>query len=110
MVFPGELFHILTKSKIAAAVHRVISPSEVVRISAPLLIRGLTSNKFDPKNKDYQHPGGSTALQSLADLEGVSMKELHKILDFKRLKYKKENENNLDSNWVLNSFNIKLLD
>ena len=76
------------------------------RISAPLLIRGGYSKIFNPRKSNYTHPGGEDALSHLADLEGVSMKEIHKILDFKRLKCKNEAEKSGDKSWVLNAFNI----
>lgn len=122
IIFPGEMLQILTRSRIRACVHRVRSLTSIMsihgsasltderlmmnRISAPLLIRGNYSKVFSPRKSCYTHPGGEEAVSHLADLEGVSMKEIHKILDFKRLKCKNEADRSGDKSWVLNAFNI----
>ena len=112
IVFVGEMLEIITKRKFRAVVHRVRSPSfkqaegeTTSRVSAPYLIRGLHKAVFSPKN--YNHPGGEEAVNELADLDGVTCREIHKILDFKRQRCAKSNENN-PAEWVLSSFGVTL--
>jgi hypothetical protein len=93
-------------------VHRVRAPpsgdpGSKSRVSAPFLIRGLYTAKFTPRCHDYFHEGGEDALGALADLDGVSMKEIHKILDFKRLKCVKENQDS-GKDWVLSAYSATI--
>ena len=49
----------------------------------------------------YEHPGGIKALRAhTPDFDGSDISLLHKILDLKRARCRKKNENN-DSDWVL---------
>ena len=49
----------------------------------------------------YEHPGGISALRThTPDLDGSDISIVHKILDLKRAKCRKKNENK-DGDWVL---------
>lgn len=111
IVFVGEMLQIITRGVFRAAVHRVRAPSqgESVRVSSPFLIRGLYKATFCPRCEDmnYRHPGGEEALRCLADLEDVSMKEIHRILDYKRLRCVKENQDS-GKDWVLSAYGVRV--
>jgi hypothetical protein len=117
------MLQILTRAQFCASVHRVRAASAIVRshatdrggesdqefdsrVSCPLIIRGSYSATFSPNRDCYVHPGGEVSVRSLADLDGVSMKEVHKILDFKRMKCKieAEKDENNEVQWTLSAF------
>ena len=100
IVFVGEIMQILTRHHYRAAVHRVIA-SSAWRISCPFIIRGaqkvlLTS----PDDVMYAHSNHEAAMTILANLEGVTMKHIHKILDLRRARCRKKHEDD-ENEWVL---------
>jgi len=112
VVFVGEFLQVLTKTHFRALVHRVRAPSikgsgsgSVSRVSCPFIIRGKLSALVDVGNTTkYAH--GPEAVQHVADLDGVTMKLLHKMLDLKRQKTVKANEGRAAKGepWVLTSY------
>ena len=124
VVFTGEMLEILTKRKFQAVVHRVRTPQPTrkhqveecasgdndtrSRVSAPFLIRGLYSSIFLDPSKNYDHEFEDAAKKNLADLEGCTMKEVHKILDFKRMRCVKEHEGSDEGSWVLSSYGVTI--
>ena len=112
IVFTGEMLEILTKRKFLSAVHRVRAPQSSSsigarsRVSAPLLIRGLYSSIFLDPSKNYSHEYDGAAKENLADLEGCTMKEVHKILDFKRMRCVAQHEGSDEESWVLSSYGV----
>jgi isopenicillin N synthase-like dioxygenase len=128
-VFAGEFLEMMTGHLYKAAVHRVRAPKQEgsCRISCPFLIRGrdravvgpcAPSNGTQAQARDEPQiqlrtdaspEAQDTIFRSvctqttLPDLSGNSMKLLHKILDFKRAKCVKANEDNT-SDWVLKAY------
>eukprot|EP01041_Mallomonas_annulata_P003832 gene3832-7635_t len=82
VVIVGECLQLLTRSRYRAAIHRVAVSPNVARVSCPFLVRGRP--KAVVGGRTYHHPGGACAVQSLPDLQGISMKMLHLLLDRKR--------------------------
>jgi hypothetical protein len=115
IVFVGEFLQVLTKNRFSAAVHRVKDSGYVtseltgaqVRYSCPFLIRGRHSAIIDMKSSKYVHPGGEDAVSSdkVPDLDGISVKAMHKLLDLKRQKCFRDN-NSREGEWVLSAFPI----
>lgn len=120
-VFVGELLQVLTRAHYRATIHRVRAPTHGTRISCPFIIRGKWGRVVNMRNgldldceegqerpmedvhleKSYEHPGGIKALRAhTPDFDGSDISLLHKILDLKRARCRKKNENN-DSDWVL---------
>ena len=98
-LFVGELLQVLTRKHFRATIHRVRAPvgAHRERISCPLLIRGkwgriISLKGTEPTASVPEHPGGAAALALLADLDGIDMKTLHRMLDFKREKCRKLHE------------------
>jgi isopenicillin N synthase-like dioxygenase len=132
-VFAGEFLEMMTGHLYKAAVHRVRAPKQEgsCRISCPFLIRGRDRAVVGPcaaangtvsqardegqvrpqiqLRTDASPEAQDTIFRSvcaqtkLPDLSGNSMKLLHKILDFKRAKCVKANEDNT-SDWVLKAY------
>jgi len=104
VAFIGEFLQVLTRSHYKACVHRVRSPQNENRLSCPYIIRGKSKATIALRDtQKYAHGASDEQLQSItADLDGTTMKFLHKMLDFKRQKCLKANENNVDD-WVLQS-------
>lgn len=100
IVFTGEIMQILTRHHYRAAVHRVIA-SSTRRISCPFIIRGYPKAYLtSPDDAIYNHSNKEVAMTMLSNLEGVTMKHLHKILDLRRARCRKKHEND-DGDWVL---------
>lgn len=120
-VFVGEILQVLTKAHYRATVHRVRAPTHGTRISCPFIIRGKWGRVVNMRNglnldceeghekqmeevnleTFYDHPGGLKALRKhTPDLDGSDISLIHKILDLKRAKCRKKNEDN-PNDWVL---------
>lgn len=100
IVFTGEIMQILTRHHYRAAVHRVITSSSR-RISCPFIIRGCSKTLLTaPDDAIYHHSNSEAAMTVLSNLEGVTMKHIHKILDLRRARCRKRHEND-DDDWVL---------
>ena len=88
VVFVGEFLQVLTRAHFKALIHRVRAPSagastSSTRHSCPLIIRGRNLALIDLANTvKYVHQPRGSAL--LADLDGVTMRQLHRLLDIKR--------------------------
>lgn len=83
VVFVGEFLEVATRKFYRALVHRVRAPaSSYPRVSCPFIIRGR--GVFDMNNAKYTHRAGAESW--LPDLDGISVKTLHKMMDFKRQK------------------------
>ena len=83
-----------------------------VRVSCPFLIRGRHDAVINLQDYDrYKHriPHAVTDFTLFPDLDGVRMKTLHKMLDIKRKKCANAHEND-ESNWVLSSFPVQVLE
>ena len=105
--FVGEFLQVATKKYFRALVHKVRAPAYTAgtttpRISCPFIIRGRSGAIFDMGNKDkYTHRTGAEAW--IPDLDGISMKVLHKILDHKRQKVMNDPRPD-GTDWYLMSF------
>jgi hypothetical protein len=135
MMFVGEFLQVLSKHRFKAAVHRVRNfgvPSSLLhvvssedaavkdagtsnsqhrnqRISCPYLIRGRHGAVFDIHNTDrYTHPGGAEAVSEelVPNLDGTSVKMMHKLLDLKRQRCFRENGSAEGSTWVLSAYPV----
>lgn len=89
VVFVGEFLQVLTRAHFKALIHRVRAPSAIAsassstRHSCPLIIRGRNAALIDLANTvKYVHQPCGAAL--LADLDGITMRQLHRLLDIKR--------------------------
>jgi hypothetical protein len=83
-----------------------------VRVSCPFLIRGRHDAIINLQDYDrYTHriPRAVADFTLFPDLDGVKMKTLHKMLDIKRKKCANAHEND-ESNWVLSSFPVQVLE
>ena len=119
IVFVGEVLQVLTRAYYRATIHRVRAPLHGTRVSCPFIIRGkwgrivnmrngLSIEHSDETGKEvvevertYDHPGGMEVLKKYTpDLDGSDISLLHKILDLKRAKCRKRNENST-ADWVL---------
>jgi isopenicillin N synthase-like dioxygenase len=79
------------------------------RISCPYLIRGRHGAIFDIHNADkYTHPGGLDAVSEelVPNLDGTSVKMMHKLLDLKRQRCFRENGSAEGSTWVLSAYPV----
>jgi hypothetical protein len=97
-LFVGELLQVLTKKHYLATVHRVLRPrgsAQLERVSCPYLVRGKwstvialggTDGEGNRLHNAHRHPGGAETESRLPDLDGVSLRLLHKMLDLKRAK------------------------
>jgi isopenicillin N synthase-like dioxygenase len=115
-IFVGEFLQVLTNHYIRASIHRVnnFARSLPPRISCPLIIRGTAweAIRYHSCSALHQEAGEAdkdedelTLIEGLTlpDLEGVSMKVIHKILDVKRQKcFEKYGEQ--EGNWVLAAY------
>lgn len=123
LVFVGEFLQVLTKNRFKATVHRVVefpssssnctngdtSTGEVAskhRISCPYLIRGLNDAVINMHDEKYHHQEDSLTTDKVPDLDGTTMKLLHKLLDLKRQKCFRDNDSKPGS-WVLSAFPIE---
>ncbi len=80
----------------------------IQRSSCPYLIRGQNSAVISITDPKYIHPGGEAAItpDKIPDLDGTTMRLLHKLLDLKRQKCFRENDSK-PGNWVLSAFPIE---
>lgn len=102
VVLVGELLQILFRQRFRASVHRVRSPLAHHRVSSPLLMRGRRAAVIEPLM--YEHYLTEEEVAALvADLRGVSMSEVHTLLDFKRRRCSKQNQTS-ETEWVLAAF------
>ena len=79
------------------------------RISCPYLIRGRHGAIIDLHNTEkYQHPGGISCIseENMPNLDGTSVKMLHKLLDLKRQRCFRENGSSEGINWVLSAYTV----
>lgn len=79
-----------------------------VRISCPYLIRGRHGAVLDLHNTArYNHPGGVAAVdeRSMPNLDGTSVRMLHKLLDLKRQKCFRDN-GSAEGPWVLSAYPV----
>ena len=106
LVLVGELLQIIFRQKFRASVHRVRSPLERHRLSSPLLMRGRRAAIIDPSKYEH-HLSEEEVAALLADLHGVSMSEVHMLLDLKRRKCSKQNQIN-EAEWVLSAFSASV--
>ena len=126
VVFVGEFLQVLSKHKFKAAVHRVRNfgvtnygrdsvdsdghnnhsdAISISRVSCPYLIRGRHGAVIDLHNTTrYHHPGGSEALDEMPNLDGTSVKMMHKLLDLKRQKCFRDNGSAEGRSWVLSAY------
>lgn len=109
IVFVGEFLQLLTKSRFKAAVHRVVynhNHMAMDRVSCPFLIRGRHEMVINIHDSRYNHPGGAEAVgnDNMADLDGITVKTMHKLLDLKRQKCFREHDNGIPHAWVLSAF------
>ena len=117
IVFVGEVLQVLTRAYYRATIHRVRAPRAGTRISCPFIIRGKWGRTINMRNGQnlesdgegeeeelesyYAHPGGNEVLKKYTpDLDGSDVSLVHKILDLKRAKCRRRNEN-ATSDWVL---------
>jgi hypothetical protein len=56
-----------------------------------------------PKNDRYLHRKRAASLKALPDLDGVTMREIHKMLDIKRMRCV-EKHRDATENWILSAF------
>ena len=103
IVLVGELLQILLKGRFRACVHRVRSPLEGHRFSSPWLIRGRRRATIDPLHGKYKHRISIEEVTAMVALDGVSMGEVHLLLDFKRRRCSKQNQTN-ETEWILTAF------
>lgn len=83
--------------------------SSNVRISCPYLIRGRHGAVIDLHNSErYQHPGGAEAVDEdhMPNLDGTSVRMLHKLMDLKRQKCFRDNGSAEGANWVLSAYPV----
>jgi hypothetical protein len=108
VVLVGEFLQILFKQRFFACVHRVRFPSSGIRYSCPLLIRGKHVTVLESRNIKYKHLCDEESLSNtIANLDGVSMMEVHTLLDLKRKRCAKLNSDNENQAWVLAAFHPK---
>ena len=126
IIFVGEFLQVISKHRYKAAVHRVRNLGDVgpfsphvdhetrgvipiTRISCPYLIRGRHGAVFDIHNAEkYNHPGGEDAVseENMPNLDGTSVKIMHKLLDLKRQRCFRENGSAEGSDWVLSAYPV----
>ena len=123
IVFVGEVLQVLTRAYYRATIHRVRAPLAGTRISCPFIIRGKWGRIINMRNGEnlesdteeqggggedigdlgshYPHACGRETLKKYTpDLDGSDVSLVHKILDMKRAKCRKRNENAV-ADWVL---------
>lgn len=77
VVMPGEFLQIVSRNEIAAAVHRVVSPTRgESRLSAPILLRGRPGQKMVVS--DYL--GHSRGDPLLEQVNGMELQDIHNAL------------------------------
>lgn len=105
VILVGDVMQAIFKHSMRACVHRVRRPEHYTRFSCPLLIRGKkdaiihlrkTTKNLDNSNDDEIMP-----------LEGVSINDVHAILDLKRRRCAKQHSSD-ESEWVLAAFDVAL--
>jgi isopenicillin N synthase-like dioxygenase len=131
VAFVGEFLQVLTKSLYRAAVHRVAEQQgqhqyqhqeavaeggdglsvarPVTRISCPYIIRGRHGAVISLRDAArYTHPGGDEAVseEKMPNLDGTSVRMMHKLLDLKRQKCFRENGSAEGKNWVLSAYPV----
>lgn len=122
LVFVGEFLQVLTKNRFKATVHRVVefpfsfggntnsssesSISTRYRLSCPYLIRGLNDAVINMHDIKYIHQQDALTPDKVPDLDGTTMKLLHKLLDLKRQKCFRDNDSK-PGNWVLSAYPIE---
>ena len=87
----------------------LLHPALPPRISAPFLVRGRHSAIIRLHDHSrYRHPGGEDALSEslMPNLDGTSMKMMHKLLDLKRQKCFRDNGSKENSSWVLSAYPV----
>lgn len=102
IVFVGEFLQVLFKQQFRACIHRVRCPTSGVRYSCPFIMRGRPGAVLDRLNIRYSHDR-QEALAAVADLDAVSMEEVHTLLDMKRKKCARANVNS-QGEWVLAAY------
>ena len=107
VVFTGECLQMLTKSYYRACVHRVRVTGKNNRISCPLIMRGRKKALIRSIDEDRLIAIPEYQRSYIPDLSGTSMGLIHKMLDFKRLKCRKQNENS-NEDWVLAAYPVHL--
>jgi len=79
VIMPGEFLQILSRDKIAAAVHRVVvaGGSDASRISAPLLLRGRPGIKINVE----KYLGRINGNNLLKEVDGLYMQDIHNAMN-----------------------------
>ena len=103
----GEFLQVLSKNRFKATVHRVKSIINANnRISCPYIIRGMNNIIININDNKYTHSNNSKNNDIIPDFNGLTMKTIHKLLDLKRQKCFRDNDNNEGKQWVLSAFPI----
>jgi len=75
VLMPGELLQLATRNEILATVHRVVAATDTPRLSAPVLLRGRPSQRWDCNR--YL---GKADTPLLKECDGMSVNEIHDAL------------------------------
>jgi len=108
VVFAGEFLQVLSKSRFKAAVHRVRNVLGTAdRVSCPYLLRGRHDAVIQLRSDTYAHPGGADAVaeDKMPNLDDISVKLMHKLLDLKRQKCFRDN-GSAEGSWVLSAYPV----
>lgn len=132
-IFVGDVMHLLTRGFYTACVHRVrtyhrhpLKNIMTPRVSCPFIVRGRHKSKIrsiaqfqrypfaedlsmhDPQVESSHAPSVPETFIELPDFEDLNMKLIHTLLDRKRQKCMKENEekdgDGKSEEWVLKAF------
>jgi hypothetical protein len=91
------------------APHRVRNVTEGTadRVSCPYLLRGRHDAVIQLRSEKYTHPGGAEAVgeERMPNLDDISCKLMHKMLDLKRQKCFRDN-GSAEGTWVLSAYPV----
>jgi isopenicillin N synthase-like dioxygenase len=104
VVFTGECCQMLSRSYFRAAVHRVRVMGASSRVSCPLIMRGRKKAEIKALEESVLASISEEHRAYVPDLDGTSMALIHKMLDFKRVKCRKSNEDTEDDDWILAAY------
>jgi isopenicillin N synthase-like dioxygenase len=109
IVMAGEFLQMILKQHFTACIHRVRAPHAGVRYSCPLIMRGRPTALISPSQEKYKHKIETEDIRRcVADLDGVSMNDVHLLLDLKRQKCSREHRDSDEEDWILSSFPTKI--